>query len=129
MQLAEAVSVQQARSAVDAWTAQFQDDRAAYRAQRDADAVLDTALIQPSGLFKTLRDVLPAEAAFTMDAGTLCLQATDAMMYVNGGRCLRLLITECTSLFWIHQFTPRYDPLYLFVLLSIQHTFLQPRSF
>ena len=81
LQLADAISVQQARSAVDAWTAQFQDDRAAYRAQRDADAVLDTALIQPSGLFKTLRDVLPAEAAFTMDAGTLCLQATDAMNY------------------------------------------------
>ena len=60
LQLA-AVSVQQARSAVDAWTAQFQDDRAAYRARSDADAVLDTAMIRHPYLFKTLRDVLPAE--------------------------------------------------------------------
>ena len=37
--------------------------------------------MQPSGLFKTLRHVLPQDAAFTMDAGTLCLQATDAMEY------------------------------------------------
>ncbi|MEZ5912226.1 MAG: thiamine pyrophosphate-dependent enzyme [Paracoccaceae bacterium] len=37
--------------------------------------------IHPSGLFKTLRDVLPKDAAVTMDAGTLCLQATDALNY------------------------------------------------
>ena len=80
-QLTAAVTAQKDRAAVDQWTAQFQDERAAYRAKRDADAVLDTALIQPSGLFKTLRDVLPQDAAFTMDAGTLCLQATDAMNY------------------------------------------------
>lgn len=80
-QLTDAISAQKARQQVDAWTAQFKDERAAYRAKRDADAVMDAALIQPSGLFKTLRDVLPQEAAFTMDAGTLCLQATDAMNY------------------------------------------------
>jgi len=81
IQLAEAIKSQQARAAVDAWTKQFQDERSAYRAKRDSEAVTDTALIQPSGLFKTLRDVLPHNAAFTMDAGTLCLQATDAMTY------------------------------------------------
>ena len=80
-QIKEAVSAQKARDAVNAWTDQFKDERAAYRAKRDADAIMDTALIQPSGLFKTLRDVLPQEAAFTMDAGTLCLQATDALNY------------------------------------------------
>ncbi len=80
-QLAAAITKQHSRDAVDKWSAQFSDERAAYRAKRDADAVLDTALIQPSGLFKTLRGVLPEDAAFTMDAGTLCLQATDAMNY------------------------------------------------
>ena len=37
--------------------------------------------IQPSGLFKALRGALPKNAAVTMDAGTLCLQATDALNY------------------------------------------------
>ena len=37
--------------------------------------------IQPSGLFRTLRRVLPKDAAITLDAGTLCLQATDALDY------------------------------------------------
>jgi thiamine pyrophosphate-dependent acetolactate synthase large subunit-like protein len=37
--------------------------------------------IQPSGLFKVLRDVMPKDSAVTMDAGTLCLQATDALNY------------------------------------------------
>lgn len=34
-----------------------------------------------SGLFKALRDVLPHDAAVTMDAGRLCLQATDVLNY------------------------------------------------
>ena len=66
---------------VKAWTKTFQDDRKAYRQQRDDDAVMTQNPMQPSGLFKTLRGVLPQDAAFTMDAGTLCLQATDAMEY------------------------------------------------
>ena len=39
--------------------------------------------IQPKGLFKQLRKVLPKDTAITLDAGTLCLQATDALEYYN----------------------------------------------
>ena len=69
------------KAAVEAWTAQLKADRAAYLGKRDADADTDTHPIQPSGLFKELRAALPKDAAVTMDAGTLCLQATDALNY------------------------------------------------
>ena len=81
LQLVAALQLIKNRQLADQWTAAFKAERSAYLAKRDADAVVDTALIQPSGLFKTLRDVLPHDAAITMDAGTLCLQATDAMNY------------------------------------------------
>jgi len=37
--------------------------------------------IQPTALFKELRKVLPKNSAITLDAGTLCLQATDSLNY------------------------------------------------
>jgi len=70
-----------ARDRAAEWTARFRAERAAYLARRDAEARLEALPIHPSGLFKTLRDVLPRDAAVTMDAGTLCLQATDALNY------------------------------------------------
>jgi thiamine pyrophosphate-dependent acetolactate synthase large subunit-like protein len=79
-QLADAVSALQSRAAADAWVGGFQTERQAYLAKRDADADMSHPT-QPSGLFKTLRGVLPEDAAITMDAGTLCLQATDALNY------------------------------------------------
>jgi thiamine pyrophosphate-dependent acetolactate synthase large subunit-like protein len=81
LQLVAAIALLKNRHLADTWTAAFQAERSAFLAKRDADAITDTALIQPSGLFKTLRDVLPHDGAITMDAGTLCLQATDAMNY------------------------------------------------
>ena len=80
LQLVEALNKIKDRATADAWTSEFQKERKAYLEKRDADAIL-THPTQPSGLFKTLRDVLPQDAAITMDAGTLCLQATDAMNY------------------------------------------------
>lgn len=80
-QLRDAVARIEARGQAEAWTARFKEDRAAFLARRDAEAQVDAMPIQPSGLFKTLRDVLPRDAAVTMDAGTLCLQATDALNY------------------------------------------------
>jgi len=68
------------RVTADAWTRQYREERAAHLANRDAEA-LDSHPTQPSGLFKTLRSVIPKDAAITMDAGTLCLQATDAINY------------------------------------------------
>src|SRR5690606_33603027 len=37
----------------------------------------------PGHLFKVLRDVMPDDAIYTMDAGTLCLQATDQLRYMQ----------------------------------------------
>ena len=59
---------------------QFKTERRNFLQKRDADAVL-TNPIQPTGLFKTLRTILPKNSSITMDAGTLCLQATDALNY------------------------------------------------
>ncbi len=81
LQLTTALKALKDRQKADQWTAAFKAERSAYLAKRDADALVDATPIQPSGLFKTLRDVLPHDAAITMDAGTLCLQATDALNY------------------------------------------------
>ena len=81
VQLQRAISTLQTRAEVAKWTSDFQAERGAYLAKRDATALVDAVSIHPSGLFKTLRDVLPKNTAITMDAGTLCLQATDALNY------------------------------------------------
>ena len=80
-QLRELNIAQAERAKVEVWCDAYKAERSAYLAKRDADAVMDQQPIQPSGLFKTLRDVLPTNSAVTMDAGTLCLQATDALNY------------------------------------------------
>lgn len=80
-QLKSAIETRAMKADVAAWTSAFQSDRADYRKGRDDAADMTPSPMQPSGLFKTLRGVLPQDAAFTMDAGTLCLQATDAMEY------------------------------------------------
>ena len=71
----------QAKSEAKKWVEDFQAERKAYLENRDQDADVKSTPIQPSGLFKELRQVLPKNAAITMDAGTLCLQATDALNY------------------------------------------------
>ncbi len=71
----------EARAGVEAWTQAYISEREAYLQKRDTDADTETHPIQPSGLYKELRAVLPRNAAITMDAGTLCLQATDALNY------------------------------------------------
>ena len=80
-QLAEAVRSAAAIRAASEWTAQFQAERKAFLARRDAEAVMDEAPIQPSGLFRAFRRVLPRNAAIVLDAGTMTLQATDALEY------------------------------------------------
>ena len=79
-QIADALGAMERRGEAEAWTKAFQVERKAFLAQRDKDAI-ETGPTQPSGLFKALRGVLPQDAAITMDAGTLCLQATDALNY------------------------------------------------
>ena len=85
-QIRAALETRGRRAEAEAWTATFRAERAAFLARRDAEAI-ETHPTQPSGLFKALRGVMPADAAVTMDAGTLCLQATDALNY-GGPRSL-----------------------------------------
>jgi acetolactate synthase-1/2/3 large subunit/sulfoacetaldehyde acetyltransferase len=80
-QLRELNIAQRERAKVEAWSEAYKAERVAYLEKRDADAVMDQQPIQPSGLFRQLRAVLPKDASVTMDAGTLCLQATDALNY------------------------------------------------
>ena len=76
-QLTQALAKIADRNTADAWCDAYHAERTAFLAARDADAV-ETDPIQPSGLFKALRGVIPGNAAMTFDAGTLCLQGTDA---------------------------------------------------
>ena len=63
------------------WTATFQDERRRLLADRDAAGAARGDPIQPATLYHALRATLPQDTMFTMDAGTLCLQATDQMPY------------------------------------------------
>ena len=80
-QLVNALEKVEIREDVAAWTRAYLEERAAYLLQRDSEADDREIPIQPSGLYRVLRDVLPKNAIVTMDAGTLCLQATDALEY------------------------------------------------
>jgi len=59
------------------WSEEFLNSKTLYYKKRDEDADLNSVLIQPSGLFKELRNLMPKNSSVTLDAGTLCLQATD----------------------------------------------------
>ena len=59
------------------WVDSFLIDKHLYYKKRDENADVDSKLIQPSGLFKELRNIMPKNSSVTLDAGTLCLQATD----------------------------------------------------
>ena len=65
------------------WTNNYLKERTSYLNKRDKNNSLNKFPIQPAGLFKQLRYVLPKNSAITLDAGTLCLQATDALEYYN----------------------------------------------
>ena len=70
-------------SKINSWTAKYLKERDSYLKNRDNESGLNKFPIQPKGLFKQLRNVLPKNSAITLDAGTLCLQATDALEYYN----------------------------------------------
>jgi thiamine pyrophosphate-dependent acetolactate synthase large subunit-like protein len=67
--------------AANDWTRDFQEKRRALIAQRDQDGGTLSDPIQPATLFRALRAVLPRDTMITLDAGTLCLQATDHLNY------------------------------------------------
>jgi len=65
------------------WTKKYLKERSVYLNKRNNNSNINKFPIQPLGLFKQLRSVLPKNSAITLDAGTLCLQATDALEYYN----------------------------------------------
>tara|TARA_Y100000022_G_scaffold14755_1_gene11548 strand:- start:114 stop:1814 length:1701 start_codon:yes stop_codon:yes gene_type:complete len=65
------------------WTNSYLIERKEYLKNRDIKNLGKNFPIQPQGLFKQLRKVLPKNSAITLDAGTLCLQATDALEYYD----------------------------------------------
>jgi len=64
------------------WTNNYFNERKNFLLKRDKFKQKNFP-IQPNGLFKQLRQVLPKNSAITLDAGTLCLQATDALEYYD----------------------------------------------
>ena len=73
---------QKIKTEVKNWTDNYKKERSNYLFQRNS-ILAKNFPIQPQGLFKELRKVLPKNSAITLDAGTLCLQATDALEYYN----------------------------------------------
>ena len=65
------------------WVNKFLENKHQYLEKREKEADLSLKPIQPSGLFKILRETLPKNSAITLDAGTLCLQATDMLNFSN----------------------------------------------
>ena len=80
-QLVEALKLAGLHQSAEAWRRQFEKKRRTFLAERDAQADLERVPIEPNALFRALRDRMPKNVIYTMDAGTLCLQATDALNY------------------------------------------------
>ena len=64
------------------WTNNYLNERNNFLINRDKIKKKNFP-IHPKSLFKQLRQVLPKNSAITLDAGTLCLQATDALEYYD----------------------------------------------
>ena len=80
-QLHSLLEQHKSKQEVEEWSNQFKKNKKNYLDQRDADADTDSIPILPSGLFKELRNALPKDSIVTLDAGTMCLQLTDALHY------------------------------------------------
>ena len=80
-ELCKMLETHKSKKEVQDWSDQFKDNRKNYFDKRDADADTKSVPISPSGLFKELRGALPEDCVVTLDAGTMCLQLTDALQY------------------------------------------------
>lgn len=81
-QLAVALSGHVAQGALK-WEADFLANRQALQRDREEAGSRASVPMQPASLFRALRATVPTNAIFTMDAGTLCLQATDQLPYAQ----------------------------------------------
>ena len=82
-QLYEEIKKEKIELNVKDWTNSYLKERKEYLINRNKENLGPNFPIQPKGLFKQLRKVMPKNSAITLDAGTLCLQATDALEYYN----------------------------------------------
>ncbi len=82
-QLYEEIKKEKIELNVKNWTNSYLKERKEYLINRNKENLGPNFPIQPKGLFKQLRKVLPTNSAITLDAGTLCLQATDALEYYD----------------------------------------------
>jgi thiamine pyrophosphate-dependent acetolactate synthase large subunit-like protein len=82
-QLYNEIKKQKIIGETNSWTKKYLKERRFYLDNRNNESGLNKFPIQPKSLFKQLRYVLPNNSAITLDAGTLCLQATDALEYYN----------------------------------------------
>jgi acetolactate synthase-1/2/3 large subunit/sulfoacetaldehyde acetyltransferase len=78
-QLASALAGHEAAPEAVQWAQAAASDRERLRAERETAGESTAMPVQPARVFAALRHILPAEAIVTLDAGTMCLQATDAL--------------------------------------------------
>ena len=82
-QIYQEIKKRGAKLDIQKWTNNYLKERKIFLNSINNHKSLNKFPIQPLGLFKQLRKVLPKNSAITLDAGTLCLQATDALEYYN----------------------------------------------
>ena len=82
IQILKGLRIKKINLNIKKWTNSFKEKRIKFIKNRD-NIKSKNIPIQPHGLFKELRKVLPKNTAITLDAGTLCLQATDSLKYYN----------------------------------------------
>ena len=63
------------------WAAKAVEQRKKLLADREKEGETKRTPLAPARVFKEIRDVLPRDAIVTLDAGTMCLQATDQLQY------------------------------------------------
>jgi len=63
------------------WAAKAVEQRKQLWADREKEGETRRTPLAPARVFKEIRDVLPRDAIVTLDAGTMCLQATDQLRY------------------------------------------------
>ena len=63
------------------WCAGAAEERTALWAKRDAEGNSDRTPLAAARVFREIREALPRDAIVTLDAGTMCLQATDQLQY------------------------------------------------
>lgn len=63
------------------WTEEFKAQRKALLEQRVESGRISGSIIQPGHIFQAVNSIMPKDSIYTLDAGTLCLQATDMLNY------------------------------------------------